>query len=94
MRDANEITMMNKARDPMTISALTPSKMALNNRSGMNITTGILENIANTGSIEVPGNGVGVGGGVIVSGGASVVSPSVMIESPVVRKKYYKPEMV
>ena len=52
--------------------------------------------MGNGSSIAVGGSGIqteetGVGGGVIVSGGVSV-SP-VLVEQPVINKKYYKPEM-
>ena len=59
IREPNEMSKMtgvsinNKARDPMTISALSPSKM-LANRSGLNISSGMV----NGSSIAVGGSGI------------------------------------
>ena len=48
IRDPNEVSKMtgvsinNKARDPMTISALSPSGKMITNRSGLNVSPGMV----------------------------------------------------
>ena len=57
------------------------------NRSGLNVQSGIID--GNGSPRKANDNGVGVGGGVIVSGSVSPLH----VENPVINMKYSKPEM-